>query len=49
MTIPNILSIFRIVLIPIYAWLYFSDFESGAVIAGMVLVNNPGDWGHLYP
>lgn len=38
LTIPNILSIFRIVLIPIYAWLYFSDFESGAVIAGMVLV-----------
>jgi len=37
-TIPNILSIFRIVLIPIYAWLYFSDYKSGILIAGIVLV-----------
>lgn len=38
MTIPNILSIFRIILIPVYAWLYFSDYKSGALIAGIVLV-----------
>ena len=38
LTIPNILSIFRIVLIPVYAWLYFSDYQSGAAIAGSVLV-----------
>ncbi len=38
MTIPNILSIFRIVLIPVYAWLYFSDYKSGTLIAGIVLV-----------
>jgi len=38
LTIPNILSIFRIVLIPVYAWLYFSDYKSGALIAGIVLV-----------
>jgi len=37
LTIPNILSIFRIVLIPIYAWFYFSDYKSGALIAGIVL------------
>ena len=25
------------------------DFFRGATVAAMILVNNPGDWGHIYP
>ncbi len=25
------------------------DFFRGLTVAGMILVNNPGDWGHIYP
>jgi len=25
------------------------DFFRGVTVAGMIFVNNPGDWGHLYP
>ena len=38
MTVPNMLSIFRIVLIPVYAAIYFSDVKGGSVIAGCILV-----------
>lgn len=36
--LPNTISVFRLVLVPIFAILYFSDFESGRLLAGLVFL-----------
>ena len=38
MTVPNLLSIVRLVLVPVYAVLYFSDMENANLIAGLLLI-----------
>ena len=37
-TIPNILSVFRIVLVPLYVIVYFRNTEGGSIAAGVVLI-----------
>lgn len=38
MTVPNLLSIIRIVLVPVYAVIYFSEMENANLIAGLLLI-----------
>ena len=38
MNIPNILTIFRIVLVPIYLLIFFSDLPNKVLLAGLVFI-----------
>jgi cardiolipin synthase len=38
MTLPNLITVFRIILIPVYLFLFFSDIEDKVFILGMIFM-----------
>ncbi|MCR3954835.1 MAG: CDP-diacylglycerol--glycerol-3-phosphate 3-phosphatidyltransferase [Gudongella sp.] len=38
MTLPNLITVFRIILIPIYLFLFFSDIENKVFVLGMIFM-----------
>jgi cardiolipin synthase len=38
MTLPNLITVFRIILIPVYLFLFFSDIENKVFILGMIFM-----------